>query len=40
MGSGMLKEVSVADKWSPEPPDELRGQMTFDGWIVELELGP
>lgn len=38
-GSGMLNEVSVADKWSAEPSDEVRGLVTFDGWIVELELG-
>jgi hypothetical protein len=37
-GSGVLTEVAVADSWGPEPPEELRGQVTFDGWIVELEL--
>jgi len=39
-GSSTLKEVAVADKWSPERPDELRSQIVFDGWIVELELDP
>jgi len=36
--SGVVKEVEVADKWAPEPPEELRRLMTFDGWIVELEI--
>jgi hypothetical protein len=38
-GSGILNEVGVADKWSAEPSDDLRGRMSFDGWIIELELG-
>ena len=37
-GSGTLRKVEVAHKWSPEPPDDLRPQVTFDGWVVELEL--
>lgn len=37
-GSGVVKEVDIADKWSAEPPHDLSPRVTFDGWIVELEL--
>lgn len=39
-GSGMLHEVDVPDKWSAEPSADLRDHLTFDGWIVEVELEP
>jgi hypothetical protein len=35
-GSGIVKEVAIADKWGPEPPDDLKRQMSFGGWIVEV----
>ncbi len=31
-GSGRLREVTVADRWQPPPPNG-----SFDGWIVRLE---
>jgi hypothetical protein len=37
-GSGWLTEVSVADPWVSKPADESRESMSFDGWIVELEV--
>jgi hypothetical protein len=38
-GSGWLTEVSVADPWVSKPLDEERESMSFDGWIVEMEVG-
>lgn len=38
-GSGWLTEVSVADPWVSTPDDEERESISFDGWIVELEVG-
>jgi hypothetical protein len=36
-GSGVLNTVADANKWRPEPPAHLHPQVSFDGWIVELE---
>jgi hypothetical protein len=38
-GAGMLTQVPAADKWRPEPPEEDCGDLSFEGWIVELETG-
>lgn len=38
-GSGWLTEVSVADPWASRPSDDFRESMSFDAWIVELEVG-
>jgi len=37
-GSGVLAEVQIADKWRPEPPANRRERMSFEGWIVELDV--
>jgi uncharacterized protein DUF6578 len=37
-GSGWLTDVAVADPWTSEPADVRREPVTFDGWVVELEV--